>query len=290
MAIAKQQLRQEQIDTILDEPGHGPCPGVELFLDQGIGAATGGEPLRVSIFRPVERSATPAPAVLAFHGGGWQNGNPNGCGTLAKYLALRLNITTVSASYRLATRERKTFPCLLDDGMYAWNWVQSQAETLCIDPRRVAVSGESAGVLLAAHLAVGSPFVTFAANQLRPAALLANWGPVDFVARWFDKGEAAGPEEVLLGKHYMSDPSLYHRASPITYATGNLPPALFSYGRLDRLVHPRQGRLGLAAWQAAGADSELHVIHNIGHGCEGDTRTAMFEWLQAVADFVARKL
>jgi acetyl esterase/lipase len=290
MPILTRPMTEEQIDAIVDRPGDGPCPGVEALINQPIGAAAGGEPLRVSIFRPAERPAALAPAVLAFHGGGWQNGDPNGCGALAKYLAVRLNLTTVSASYRLATRQRTAFPQVLDDGVYAWKWVQSQAETLRIDPRRVAVSGESAGVLLAAHLAIGSPLIRLETNHPRPAALLSNWGTMDFVARWYDKGEAAGPEQVLFGTHYLADPALYHRASPITYASGQLPPALFAYGRQDHQVHPRQGQLGLSAWQAAGAHAELRIIRNIGHDCQGDTRPARLEWLQTVADFVAANL
>lgn len=91
------------------------------------------------------------------------------------------------------------------------------------------------------------------------------------MARWFDKHENPGAERDLLGTDYKTDPALYHRANPITYVNAPLPPALFIYGRQDRTAHARQGRIGDAAWKAAGAHSELIIIDNIGHDTEAQT-------------------
>ena len=276
-----------QLEAILTGQGHEPCPGVDIQFNVSLGAAPGGAELHATIYRPGNRPAVPAPGFLVFHGGGFQHGNPDCSGAIAKMLAVTLGITTVSASYRLATDEKSTFPGLIDDALHGYRWLQAHSAELNINPARVAVGGESAGVFLACHLAVNSPFVAWSADEIRPAAFIFQWGPIDLVARWFDRGESPGAERPMLGTHYDENPALYHRASPLTYAYGALRPALFIYGRQDMVVHARQGRLGHAAWQAAAAHSELHIINNIGHGVEGDNRSEHHQQLRAAVDFMA---
>jgi acetyl esterase/lipase len=271
-----------QLDAILDRQGHEPCPGVEILPLPRHGDA----PPAV-LFRPAHRPVSPAPALLAFHGGGYQAGDPGGCGAIAKYLALTLGVTTLSSAYRLATADTPTFPAVLGDALAAWRRLQSFAAEWNVDPARVAVSGESAGVLLAAHLAVASPLVAYAPHEPRPAALVAQWGPLDFVARWFDLGQKSAAERSLLGGDYAAAPALYHLASPITHARGALPPAVFLYGENDPVVHPRQGRLGLAAWQAARVPAELHFLARIGHAVTGDSRADRRTLLEICARFLA---
>jgi acetyl esterase/lipase len=263
---------------------------VEIEFKRPLGSVPGGPELHATIFRPARRPAQPAPALLAFHGGGWINGNPDGCGAIAKVLALTLGLTTVSASYRLVSDGQPTYPGLLADALLAYRWIQVHAIDFGIDPARIVISGESAGVLLAAHLAVNSPAIALAANEPRPAALIAQWGPFDFVARWFDRGENPGAEKSMLGAGYAENPQLYHQSSPMAYAKGTLPPALLIYGRQDPIVHARQGQLAHAAWQAAGAHSELLVLNQIGHCTEGDNRPQREQLLRAAAGFLAARL
>ncbi len=283
-------ITEEQFNSILDHQGHEPCPGVEIAFKCPLGSVPGGPELHATIFSPATRPAAPAPALLAFHGGGWVNGNPDGCGAIAKILALSLGITTISASYRLATEDHSIYPGLLDDSLLAYRWVQANATELSIDPLRIAVSGESAGVFQATHLAVNSPAIHLGSNEPHPAALIAQWGPVDFVARWFDRNENPGSERDMLGSSYEQNPALYHQSNPITYASGALPPALFIYGRQDPIVHARQGKIGHAAWQAAGAHSELQILGNIGHCVEGDNRAQRADYLRTVVGFLAARL
>lgn len=280
-----------QIDAILDLAGHEPCPGVEILFGQDIGPMWQGRRQHATIYRPEVPSGAPAPALMALHGGGFQQGDPNGCGERGKYLAIALGMTTVSVSYRLAGENSPTFPGVLEDVAQGWRWVHQRAESLGLDPSRVAVSGSSAGVLLGAHLVVSSPLLAEAvAGYPSPSAFVAQWGPLDLVARWFDNGENAGAENMLLGTTYSADPALYHQASPLTHVRGPLPPALFLYGRQDRVVHARQGRLGLAAWGNRQAHAEYFVIDNIGHGVVGDNRQSRHFAIHKAAEFLASRL
>jgi acetyl esterase/lipase len=280
----------EQLDAILDLMGHEPCPGVEIEFNVPLGSVPGGPELYATVYRPSQRPTAPTPALLGFHGGGWIVGDPNGCGALAKMLAVTLGMPTLSASYRLATEGVPTYPGVLADGRHAWRWLVQHAAEWQIDPSRIAVAGESAGVLMAAHLAVNSPIIALSPSEPRPAALIAQCGPMDFIARWFDRGENPGAESAIFGCGYAENPRLYHEASPLAHAGGKLPPALLLYGRQDMVVHPRQGRLAHAAWKAAGAHSELIVLNNYGHSTEGDNRAERAQALRAAVDFLAARL
>lgn len=293
-------LTDEQRDAILNRQGHEPCPGVEILFDIEL-QTIGDWRQHATVFRPASRPASPAPALVAFHGGGFTNGNPNGCGALGKYLALTLGITTLSVAYRLGVPAAPSFPGALHDAADGWRWTLREASRWNIDPARVAVFGESAGCLLAAHLVLTQEQPDLAGggqirsaeplSALRPAAFIAGWGPLDLVARWFDRAENPGAEINLFGKGYDENPGLYHHVSPLAHAHGRLlPPALFVYGRQDSVVHARQGRLGHAAWQASGSHSELIVLNNFGHGVTGDGRPSYLAFLEKSAAFLEARL
>ncbi len=289
MPAFSRPISDEAFSAILDLAGHEPCPGVTLRSEVEIRPARDGAPLQhVAIYEPSERLPGPAPALLAFHGGGYCLGHPHGCGAIAKTLALSLGVVTISASYRLGAHDK---PCgfgILEDAVHAWRWVHAHASELGIDPDRIAVEGESAGCLLAGHLAVQSPLVAVAGLP-RPAALYALWGPLDFVARWYDNGESNGAETNILGPGgYLSHPAAYHQLSPLAHAMApGLPPALFIYGRTDPVVHPRQAALAAAAWRAVGAHAETMILPNIGHGVVGDNRAQCRQLLERCATFCA---
>lgn len=287
-------LTDAEFSAILDGQGHDPCPGVEIEMNVELRPATGDAPRQfATIFRPANRpSSANRPCLLTFHGGGFRAGDPNGCGALAKALALSCGVVTVSASYRLGTTENPTTPAILHDAAHAWEWLHAHAGHLGIAADRIAVSGESAGCLLAGHLAVRSPLVERKATTAlpAPAAFLALWGPLDFVARWYDNEENPGAETNILGPGgYLAQPALYHQLSVLTHTRAPLPAALFAYGRPDPVVHPRQAELGVAAWHAAGAYAETLVLSGIGHVTPGDTRPQRRQLLEkAIAFSVAR--
>ncbi|MCA1997799.1 MAG: alpha/beta hydrolase [Armatimonadetes bacterium] len=272
MGAHPRPISEEQWSAILDREGHEPCPGVLLQTGIEIPGAEDGPAQTAVLYTPEEPVARPMPAVLAFHGGGYCMGDPFGMGAFAKAMALALGVATFSASYRLGTEASPTGPAIVRDAVSAWNHVRSRASDYGIAPERIAVAGESAGCLLAGHLAVGSPLVRGAEG--RPIALYSFWGPLDFVARWYDNGQSPGAEVNIFGPGgFPAHPALYHWVSPLTHASdGPLPPALLVYGSTDAVVHPRQAALAAAAWREARSHAEEFVVPNIGHGVEGDNR------------------
>ncbi|MDF3130857.1 alpha/beta hydrolase [Kiritimatiellaeota bacterium B1221] len=246
----------------------------------------------ITVYRPVERSAPPGPALLYVHGGGFQNGHQDEGVWVGEYLAREFGMTTFSTSYRLATAENATFPQPVQDVADAWRWVQANAEEWGIDKERVGIGGSSAGGMLSTlvpltshlpHLAGGGQIP---GDEIRPAFILDYWGPLDFIARWFDNGESPGAEAVLLGCAYEKNPTLYHMASPLNYVREGLPPTLFLYGKQDPVVHPRQAQLGAAAWRAYGNRAEVVMVDNIGHGVVGDNLDSRLAQLRHTGEFI----
>ncbi|MET0546876.1 MAG: alpha/beta hydrolase [Caulobacterales bacterium] len=111
----------------------------------------GAPDVRMLVYAPKQEGAD-RPAVLHVHGGGYVAGSPEMQETQNAALALELDAVVVSVDYRLAPETR--FPGAIEDCYAALAWMVAEAADLGIDPRRIAISGESAGGGLAAALAV----------------------------------------------------------------------------------------------------------------------------------------
>lgn len=110
----------------------------------------GGGRLRLRVYSPDD---TPdAPAVLAFHGGGWVLGDLLWMEGQCRNLAKAVGCKVVSVEYRLAPESR--FPAPVEDAYEALEYVASNAQQLGIDPTRIAAYGQSAGGNLVAALAL----------------------------------------------------------------------------------------------------------------------------------------
>ena len=105
----------------------------------------GGE-LTLRVYRPVGEG--PHPALLYFFGGGWTLGTIDTCDALCRSLTNAVGCTTLSVGYRLAPEH--PFPAAVEDCWSTARWVADHAESLGIDPARLAVGGDSAGGNLAA--------------------------------------------------------------------------------------------------------------------------------------------
>src|SRR5580704_4137033 len=122
----------------------------------------GGE-VRARIYRPAIEGTLPV--FLYIHGGGWViGGDIEIYDPLCDRLANEAKCVVVSAGYRLAPEF--PFPIPLEDCYAVARWVTSSAADLDIDPRHLAVGGDSSGGNIAAALALvcrdrGGPSVCF---------------------------------------------------------------------------------------------------------------------------------
>lgn len=102
---------------------------------------------------PAHKSSDRRPAIVFFYGGGWAKGSPMQFRHHCAFLAAR-GIVAIAADYRVSDRHGAQINTCVTDAKSAIRWVRSQAETLGIDPNRLASGGSSAGGHLAAATAL----------------------------------------------------------------------------------------------------------------------------------------
>ena len=137
-------VRDRSSQRIATKPAFGTtAPRSEVI-------ATPDGPVCLDILEPKGRSKC-NPCLLWLHGGGYIMGQSKDMWN-GPLFAEKTGCTVVSVDYRLAPEH--PFPAGLNDAFSALNWVHNNADTLQIDPSRIAVGGASAGAGLAAGLAL----------------------------------------------------------------------------------------------------------------------------------------
>ncbi|MFC4595853.1 alpha/beta hydrolase [Sphingobium tyrosinilyticum] len=126
-------------------------PGVE---EETVPAKAGHPPVTVYIVNRSAQQSAQRGAILYIHGGGFMAGSARGSVRAVLGLAARLNCVVVSVEYRLAPETR--FPGALEDNYAALKWLHDNAGSLGVDPKRIAVMGESAGGGHAAMLTIAA--------------------------------------------------------------------------------------------------------------------------------------
>jgi acetyl esterase len=142
-SIEGSRERLRRVVRIMGRPSEGLVQVAEIRIAGPEG------PIPVRLYKSKKgRSNLARPIVMFFHGGGWILG---GLDTSEEPLRLLCDLSgsvVVSVEYRLAPEY--TFPAGLEDCYAATAWAADNAEALGGDPRKLVVSGESAGGNLAA--------------------------------------------------------------------------------------------------------------------------------------------
>jgi acetyl esterase len=257
LAEARRQMRA--LAVIAGGP-HIDLPHVE---DRNIAGPSG--PLAVRLYRPTLHGAT-APALTFFHGGGGVIGDLDSHDALCRLLAAWGQCVVVSVDYRLAPEH--PFPAAVDDALAAFYWVVEHAEHLRVDPRRVAVGGDSMGGCLAAVVAHaardgGGPRPCFQlliypstdrAGETRSRLLFANgFFLTESLLAWFVEHYTGGADP--------ADPQI----SPLR-ATDfrELAPAFVATAGFDPLRD--EGQAYAERLREAGVSSEHHCHTSLVHG------------------------
>ena len=126
----------------------GPVEPVHEVINRFFPGPTADLPIR--IYRPT--TATDAPAIVYFHGGGWVLNFLDIYDASLARLANQSGATIISVNYQKAPEH--PFPIPFDDCYATLLWVIANAAELQIDPSKIGVAGDSAGANLASAVAI----------------------------------------------------------------------------------------------------------------------------------------
>ena len=147
--LSPKEARQLFLET---RPFSTPAPpAIGTVRNLAAEGPVGQIPLR--LYRPAGVSdATPLPAYVYFHGGGWVIGDLESHDVLCRQLTAESGACVIAVDYRLAPEHK--FPAAADDAWAATRWIVGHAAELGVDAGRLAVGGDSAGGNLAAVVAL----------------------------------------------------------------------------------------------------------------------------------------
>jgi acetyl esterase/lipase len=191
------------------------------------------------------------PIIVFWYGGGFDHGKKSQYRFVGAALA-KAGYVAVLPDYRLYPEVK--FPAFVEDGAEALAWVVSHAAQIGGDPKRIYVSGHSAGAHLAAMLAYDR--ARLARVALPPdtvRGLIGLAGPY-----------ALTPNDATL--HAIFD-APYTPADwrPAELVIAGAPPALLIHGDADDVVDVNHARTLAAALEAVGTQVTLRTYSNRGH-------------------------
>ena len=204
-------------------------------------------------YPPGWRPSDTRPAIVFFFGGGWTGGRVEQFQVQAEYLAGR-GLVAARADYRVKSRDKVTPDKCVEDARSAVRWMRKNAKLLGIDPKKLIVSGGSAGGHLAACMMIEKSVEAkgddLSISTIPQAMVLFN--PV------LNLGH-----EAMIGR-LNGDKKLAGKISPTQHLNKKAPPALILFGTTDRLkVH------GDEYWKKAeelGVRAEKYLAEGQGHG------------------------
>ncbi len=252
--------RQESVETLRD---------VEYAVHDGIS-------LKGHLWRP--NGDGPFPVLMTIHGGGWQMGGPDNYRQWGPWLAAR-GIAMFSVMYRFSSQTRKMYPEAVQDVRAAIQFLKGRSSELKIDPRRIALMGDSAGAHLSALVALagdsppftgGYPDDKFASLDTKVRAVVGNYGVYDMLQQWHhDQAVRLGDHIVqkFLGFAPPDNRQIYFEASPISYALRDKTETSFLlvHGDEDDVVDRCQTDAFHDALKIANIFSRKLIIPGAGH-------------------------
>jgi acetyl esterase len=208
-----------------------------------------------------------SPACLIYlHGGGFMQGSLNSWNHFLRDLVRQSGVAVLSVDYRLSPEAK--FPVAFDETVAMIRLMASEGAKQGIDPRRLAVGGDSAGanLALAAALALRDGGEKLLSFQL----LIYGVYSTDVESSsWQRFGRGAGLSQTQFRwilETYLEDPTQRAdwRVAPLLADLAGLPPAHLIVGSLDPLLDDSNNLA--AKLKAADVPANLTIYQGINHG------------------------
>ena len=223
------------------------------------------------------KSDKPTPAMIYIHGGGWRAGSKTRVPGWLKSLVADGKASVVSVEYRFT--DVATHPEQVNDCLRAIQFVRQNAKAWNIDPKRIGVTGGSAGGHLSAYVALHDDAAKTDSDDpverqsSRVACAVSFAGPTDWsLLSTIQHGHPAYRQ--LIGYEPGTPaadlkPSLVKDVSPISFVSKDDPPIMQVHGDQDDIVPLKHASNLHEKLEAAGVKSELVIIPGGKHSVAG---------------------
>jgi len=207
------------------------------------------------------------PACLIYlHGGGFMQGSLNSWDHFLRDLVRQSGVAVMSVDYRLSPEYK--FPVAFDETVAMVRLMARDGGDQGIDPRRLAVGGDSAG----ANLALAAALALRDADEKALSFQLLIYGVYSAEVEspsWQRFGRGAGLSQSQfrwIMETYLENPAqqVDWRFAPVTADLKGLPPAHLIVGSLDPLLDD-SNKLA-AKLKVAGVPSDFTIYQGINHG------------------------
>jgi len=205
--------------------------------------------LHVFVFTPTDTGKEKHPAIALIHGGGWAIGEPSWTFWQARHFA-ELGMVAVAAQYRLSDQKNITPLEAMADTRDVILWMRANADSLQIDPDKIAAYGWSAGGHLAASTAV-FPDTACSITSIPNALVLVSPAVTLAKDNWF--------KQMLLNRAEVAS------LSPDQHVRAGLPPTIILQGRTDTVTPLSEVQKFADNLAACGNRCELIVYNGVGH-------------------------
>lgn len=207
---------------------------------------------KLDIYWPEEKSETPHPVIIFYHGGSWRDGERKGYAYMGRTFASR-GYVTVIADYRKTPEV--VFPAFIEDAASAFVWTQNNIKRYGGDPKNIFVMGHSAGAHIAMLMSLDPKYLNgLGSDPAEIKGIVGLAGPYDFLPF---TGEAA--------KAAMGQWPALEETQPITYARGDAAPMLLLTGTEDTTVMPRNGQRLSAAVTDVNGKAKVIEYEGVDH-------------------------
>jgi acetyl esterase len=140
--LSPAEARQAAIDALKGTA----IESEEIGRVEDLAIPQGAHPVPIRVFTPAGEG--PFACLVYFHGGGWVLCDLDTHDSVCRGIARRAGAMVVAVDYRRSPEYK--FPAAVEDSYAAVEWVAANSGRLGVDPRRMAVGGDSAGGNLSA--------------------------------------------------------------------------------------------------------------------------------------------
>jgi alpha-L-fucosidase 2 len=246
----------------------------------------------------VPEGSGPFPAAILVHGGGFDQGSKSTNVKPLFDLLTNAGFAYFSIDYRMAPQFH--FPEANADVESAIRWVKANAEKYRIDPKKIALIGESAGGFLVNYAG------THETKQTHVAAVVDFYGPVDygllsqqrvdhperFNMTSINRHAANGAGIHFFGVAKLDEAGLakLHTVGPIFGVHKGMAPFLCIHGTKDDQVPYEQSPMMCDAMHKVGVTCDLITIEGGGHGMSSWKDPSMQHWKAEMIEWLKKTL